>query len=147
MQEIRLTIRKRAFPSQGRVRLNVAHLPVLGIREGDRIDLVNEATQKTTTTTVIADTMVPEGQIRVSGEDLAVIGLPDGGEVLARRTPPLEEKIRQAAAGANTAFSKGVDELDEQVKKASGKIRAGAAKTAGTVKKTVEKATGPDDTL
>src|SRR5208337_359579 len=46
MQEVRLTIRKRAFPSQGRVRFNVAHLPELGIQEGERVDLINEGTKK-----------------------------------------------------------------------------------------------------
>ena len=46
MQEVRLTIKKRAFPSQGRVRLNVAHLPDLGILEGEHVDLINEATKK-----------------------------------------------------------------------------------------------------
>ena len=36
MQEVRLTIRKRAFPSEGRVRFNVAHLPALGIQDGEK---------------------------------------------------------------------------------------------------------------
>src|SRR5208337_2516477 len=44
MQEVRLTLKKRAFPSQGRVRFNIAHLPDLGIQEGDHVDLINEAT-------------------------------------------------------------------------------------------------------
>ena len=169
MQEVRLTIRKRAFPSEGRVRLNVAHLPELGIRDGDHVDLVNDATQQVVTTIVVADTMVQEGQIRVSAEDLEVLGLLDGGEVLVRRTPPLEEKVRKAAADANIAFAKGVDKLDDAVRKTAGEVKTGAEKTADslkkearkasdsigkaatstadTVKKTVKKATGPKDDL
>ena len=52
MQEVRLTIRKRAFPSEGRVRFNVAHLPALGIQDGGKVDLINEETKKSVTTSV-----------------------------------------------------------------------------------------------
>jgi hypothetical protein len=167
MQDVRLTIRKRAFPSHGRVRLNVAHLADLGIKDGEHADLINEAAKKTVTTMVIADTMVQKGQIRVSEEDLKTINLKDGENVLVRKTPPLQEKITQAAAGAGTSFSKGVDRLDKAVRKTTGDVKTGAAKTADSlkketkkasdsigkaaaksvrdVKKTVKKATGSDD--
>jgi hypothetical protein len=169
MQEIRLTVKKRAFPSQGRVRLNIAHLPGLGIKEGEPVDLINESTKKTVTTTVIADTMVREGQLRVSEEDLKTLGLQDDEEVLVRRAPPLQEKMKKAASDANIALSKGAGKLDKTVKKTAGDVRAGAEKAADTVKKetkkatdkvgkaaaktvkdvkkTVKKATGPRDTL
>ncbi|MGD0080126.1 MAG: hypothetical protein ABSB80_05710 [Methanoregula sp.] len=142
MQEVRLTIKKRAFPSQGRVRFNVAHLPDLGILEGEHVDLINEATKKTVTTSVIADTMVREGQIRVSEEDLKALGLQDEEEVLVRKTPPMEEKIKKAAADASKSFSKGLDKLDEKVKKTTGDVKAGTAKAADTVKKETKKASG-----
>ncbi len=142
MQEVRLTVKKRAFPSQGRVRLNVAHLPDLGILEGEYVDLINEATKKSVTTSVIADTMVREGQIRVSDEDLKTLGLQDDDEVLVRKTPPMEEKIKKAAAGASKSFSTGVGKFDEKVKKATGGVKAGAAKAADTVKKETKKASG-----
>lgn len=169
MKEVRFTIKKRAFPSQGRVRLNIAHLPDLGIHEGEHVDLVNEATKKTVTVTVIADTMVRVGHVRVSEEDLKTIGLNDDDEVLVKKTPPLQEKIKKAAADANKSFSKSVDKLDESVKKttvdvkakatkaadavkketkkASDKVGKAAAKTVKDVKKTVKKATGTDDQL
>jgi uncharacterized protein YjbJ (UPF0337 family) len=142
MQEVRLTVKKRAFPSQGRVRFNVAHLPDLGILEGGHVDLINESTKKTITTSVIADTMVREGQIRVSEEDLKALGLQDEEEVLVRKTPPLEEKIKKAAADANRSFSKGLDKLDEKVKKTTGDVKAGTAKATDTVKKETKKASG-----
>ena len=142
MQEVRLTIKKRAFPSQGWVRLNVAHLPDLGILEGEHVDLINEATKKTVTTSVIADTMVREGQVRVSEEDLRTLGLQDDEDVLVRKTPPLEEKIKKAAADANKSFKKGVDKFDEKVKNTSGNVKASAIKATDTVKKETKKASG-----
>ncbi|MHB8163295.1 MAG: hypothetical protein ACYDDV_02980 [Methanoregula sp.] len=140
MKEVRLTIKKRAFPSQGRVRLNIAHLPDLGIHEGEHVDLVNEATKKTVTVTVIADTMVRVGHVRVSEEDLKTIGLNDDDDVIVKKTPPLQEKIKKAAADANKSFSKSVDKLDESVKKTSADVKASAEKAAKTVKKETKKA-------
>ncbi|MDD1687380.1 hypothetical protein [Methanoregula sp.] len=140
MQEIRLTLKKRAFPSQGRVRINIAHLPELGIHEGDHVDLINEATKKTVTTSVIADTMVREGQVRVSEEDLKILGLDDDEEVLVRKTPPLDAKIKKAAADASTALSAGAKKLDGAAKKTAGDVKAGAAKATETVKKESKKA-------
>ena len=169
MKDVRLTIKKRAFPSQGRVRLNLAHLPELGIGEGDHIDLVNETTKKSVTATVIADTMVRVGHVRVSEEDLKTIGLNDDDDVLVRKTPPLQEKIKKAATDANKSLSKSVGKLDETVKKTSVDVKAGAekaadslkkgtktasdkvgkaaAKTVKEVKKTVKKVIGPKDEL
>jgi len=103
MQEVRLTLKKRAFPSQGRVRFNIAHLTDLGILEGDRVDLINESTKKIVTTSIIADTMVRQGQVRVSEEDLKSLGLQDEEEVLIRKAQPLQEKIKKAAADAGAA--------------------------------------------
>lgn len=147
MQEVRLTLKKRAFPSQGRVRINIAHLSDLGIKEGDNVDLINESTRKTVTSAVIADTMVRGGQIRVSEEDLKILGLSDDEEVLVVKTPPLQEKIKKAAGDAGTALSKGVDGLGKTAKKTAGDVKAGATKAAKSVKKTVKKATGPKGDL
>jgi hypothetical protein len=140
MKDVRLTVKKRAFPSQGRVRLNIAHLPDLGIHEGDHVDLINETTKKSVTTTVMADTMVRVGHVRVSEEDLKTIGLNDDDEVMVRKSSPLQEKIKKAAADAGKSVSKSVDKLDESVKKTAVKVKAGAAKTADTVKKETKKA-------
>ena len=169
MQEVRLTLKKRAFPSQGRVRINIAHLPDLGIQEGDKVDLINESSKKTVTTAVMADTMVREGQIRVSEEDLKLLGLSDDDEVLVKKALPVDAKIKKMAADANASFSKGVDSLDRSVRKTAGDVKAGAektgaalkketknatdsigkaaAKTVKDVKKTVKKAAGSDDDL
>src|SRR5512139_1675835 len=145
MQEVRLTIRKRAFPSRGRVRLNIAHLSDLAINEGDRVDLVNEATGRTVTATVIADTMVGKGQVRVSGEDLSALGLADNAGVIVRKTPPLEEKVRKTAGEVRSGAEKTAESFKKEARKASDTIGKAASKTAGDVKKAVRKATGDDD--
>ena len=127
MKEIYLTIRKRAFPSQGRVRFNITHLAELGIKEGDRIDLVNEATKKSVTVTVIADTIVREGQVRVSEEDAKSIGLNEDDTVLIRKSPPATDKIRKAA---DTEPGGDLDSPKENVKKRARKAKPGPAAAA-----------------
>jgi len=140
MQAIRLTVKKRASPGRGRVSLNIVQLPILGIIEGGSIELVNEATGKTITVTVIADTMVVEGQIRVSEEDLAALGLMDAATLLVRNATPLQEKIKKAAADANVRVSAGVDQLDRTLKKTSEDVAAEATKAADTMKQEMKKA-------
>jgi ribosomal protein L30/L7E len=169
MQGLRLKVKMRAFPSHGRVRLNAAYLPKLGITGEESVDLINEVSGKTATVIVIADTMVGEEEIRVSKEDLEALGLKDGDTVLVKKTPPLSEKIKKAADYASHGFTDGVGKLETSVRKTAGEVRAGAEKTTGTlkeetkkvsekvgkvaadttkkVKKTVEKATGPHDEL
>ena len=95
MKEIRLRIKKRAFPSHGRVRVNAHHLPDLDANEGDQVDLINEPAQKTVTVTLIADSMVGEGDIRVSEEDLKALGMKEADEVVVRRTPPVPGKSKK----------------------------------------------------
>jgi hypothetical protein len=140
MQDVRLTVKKRAFPSHGRVRLNAAVLPDLGVSDGEHVDLVNEIAKKSVSVTVIADTMVPAGQIRVSEEDLRTMGLTEGSEVLVRKTPPLQEKISKVAAGANASIAGGARKLDAAAKKTAGEVKAGASSAATALKKETKKA-------
>ena len=143
MQEVRFTLKKRAFPSQGRVRFNIAHLTDLGIQEGDHVDLINEATRKTVTTSIIADTMVRQGQIRVSDEDLRTLGLQDDDEVLVRKAQPLQDKIKKAAANVTTSLSKGAGRLDDAVRETAAGVKAEAEKIARPVKKAPETSPAP----
>ena len=156
MQEIRLTLRKRAFPSRGRARLNAAHLPGIGASDGGQADLINEATGASVTVAIVADTMVLEGQVRVSSEDLETLGLKENDSVLVRKTPPLNEKIRKVTEDAGTAARKHVDSLDRALTKTAGDVKAGAGratdsissaakKTAGDVEKAVKKVKGDGD--
>jgi hypothetical protein len=156
MQETRLTLKKRAFPSRGRARFNAIHLPGIGASDGGQADLINEATGTSVTVSIVADTMVLEGQVRVSPEDLETLGLKEGDTVLVRKTPPLNEKIRKVAEDAGTAARKHADSLDRVLTKTAGDMKAGAGKasdsiekaarkTAGDVKKAVKKAHGDED--
>jgi anaerobic selenocysteine-containing dehydrogenase len=139
MHEVRLTVKKRAFPSQGRVRLNIAHLSVLGIREGEYVDLVNEATKKSVKAAVIADTMVREGHVRVSEEDLKTVGLLDDEDVLVRKAQVSEGKIKKAAANAATLPSKDASKPDDAVGKTAGSLKKGTKKAADIVEKAAAK--------
>ena len=151
MQDVILIAKKRAFTSLGRVRLNVAHLDGLGIQDGERADLENSAAKKIVTVTVIADKQVPEGQVRVSTEDLASLGLGDGDKVAVRRSVPLNEKISKAATDAGTSVSKSAKkigtEVQKQTKQASEEISKAASKTTKKVKKTIKDAAGKGDEL
>jgi formylmethanofuran dehydrogenase subunit D len=140
MEGLQLKIKKRAFPSHGRVRLHESRLIDLKIVEGDHVDLINETTKKTVTVTVIADRMVGEDEIRVSEEDLKSLGLRDGNEVTIKKTLALQEKVKKAAGDVNTSFSAGVRILDDRMRKTAGEVQAGAAKTADTVKTGAKKA-------
>jgi hypothetical protein len=141
MQDVRLTIKKRAFPSHGRVRLNAAILPDLGVAEGGHVDLINEAAKKSASVTVIADSMVPAGQIRVSEEDLKTIGLSEGSEVLVRKSVAFKEKLSKAAAEANASLEKEAKKIDAAAKKTAGEVSTGATSAAKTLKKETDKAT------
>ena len=134
MTELRLIIKKRAFPSHGRIRLHESRLNDLNIFEGDKVDLINETARKTVTVVVIADRMVGEGEVRISEEDLKDLGLHDGNEVVIRKTPPLKEKMQKAADEANKSFSEGVGKLDSAVRKTGASVKTETAKTAETVK-------------
>ena len=135
VHEVRLTLKKRAYPSQGRVRFNIAHLTVIGIREGEHVDLVNEATKKSITATVIADTVVRPGQVRLSEEDLKILGLQDDDEILVRKTPPRQEKIKKDSESGETAGQIAVE------------VKVAAQKTAGSLKKDSVKASAKAGTI
>lgn len=140
MADLRLTIKKRSFPSHGRVRLHESRLTELEIAEGDHVDLLNETAKKAVTVTVIADRMVGEGEIRVSEEDLAALGLKEGSEVTVKKTPPLKEKIGAAAKDANRSFTEGVAKLDSAARKTGETMKTETKKAAETVKTTTKKA-------
>ncbi len=140
MEELHLKIRKRAFPSQGRVRINVGILPNLGIAEGDSVDLVNESTKKIISASTIADSMVGAGEIRVSEDDLKALGLKEGEEVLVRRTTPLKEKAAKVVDDTHKRLVKETEKLDTSIKKTAGEVRTTAGKTADTIKKEAGKA-------
>jgi len=131
MENLRLKIKKRAFPSHGRVRLHESQLTDLKIVNGDHIDLINESAKKTVTVTVIADTMVGRDEIRVSEEDLKSLGLNDGEEVSIKKSLGLKEKVTKVGSDVSAG-----------AKKAGAAVGKAAGDTANAVKKKVK---GKDD--
>jgi formylmethanofuran dehydrogenase subunit D len=142
MQEIELTIKKRAFPSKGRVRLHESKLTDLGIVNGDHVDLINETTKKTVTVTVISDTMVGTDEIRVSEDDLKALGLKEGDKVPVKKSLGLKEKLSKSSADVSAGAKKVGSDVATGAKKAGASVGKAAGGAADTVKKTVK---GKDD--
>jgi formylmethanofuran dehydrogenase subunit D len=149
MQEVRLTIKKRAFPSHGRVRLHESKLTDLGIVNGDHVDLINETAKKTVTVTVISDTMVGQDEIRVSEEDLKSLGLKEGDKVPVKKSLGLKEKLSKTSGDVSAGAKKVGSDVATGAKKVGGDVATGAKKAgasvgkaaggaADTVKKTVK---------
>jgi formylmethanofuran dehydrogenase subunit D len=139
MAELRLKIKRRAFPSEGRVRLNESVLTELSIQNGASVDLINSATNKSVSASVFTDSMVGKGQARVSEEDLKKIGLKDGDEVVVRVTPPLKEKVKKAADDTSGIVAKEAGKLGEKAKKTAGEVKAGAGKAYESASKATKK--------
>jgi formylmethanofuran dehydrogenase subunit D len=142
MQEIELTIKKRAFPSKGRVRLHESKLTDLGIVNGDHVDLINETTKKTVTVTVISDTMVGQDEIRVSEEDLKALGLKEGDKVPVKKSLGLKEKLGKGTADVSAGAKKVGSDVATGAKKAGASVGKAAGSAADTVTKKVK---GKDD--
>jgi formylmethanofuran dehydrogenase subunit D len=142
MQEIELTIKKRAFPSKGRVRLHESKLTDLGIVNGDHVDLINETAKKTVTVSVISDTMVGQDEIRVSEEDLKALGLKEGDKVPVKKSLGLKEKLGKTTADVSAGAKKVGSDVATGAKKAGASVGKAAGGAADTVKKKVK---GKDD--
>ena len=142
MENLTLKIKKRAFPSHGRVRLHESRLSDLKIVNGDHVDLMNEAAKKTVTVTVISDTMVGVDEIRVSEEDLKSLGLSEGQEVSIKKSLGIKEKLSKAPADVATGAKKVGGDVATGAKKAGATVGKAAGDTADAVKKKVK---GKDD--
>ena len=135
MDNLTLKIKKRAFPSHGRVRIHESRLTDLQIVNGDHIDLMNETAKKTVTVTVISDTMVGKDEIRVSEEDLKSLGLKDGEEVSIKKSLGIKEKVSKTAGDVSTGAKKVGGNVATGAKKAGAAVGKAAGDTATTVKK------------
>jgi formylmethanofuran dehydrogenase subunit D len=142
MQEVSLTIKKRAFPSKGRVRLHESKLTDLGIVNGDHVDLINETAKKTVTVSVISDTMVGQDEIRVSEEDLKALGLKEGDKVPVKKSLGLKEKLGKSTADVSAGAKKVGSDVATGAKKAGASVGKAAGSAADTVTKKVK---GKDD--
>jgi K+/H+ antiporter YhaU regulatory subunit KhtT len=121
----------------------------LGAKEESKLEIVNEALDKSVTVTLFADSMVEEGYIRLSEEDLQSLGMSDGDTVIIRKKPPLTEEMRERAGEMRERAGETVERVSEEIEKAgesvrkeTEKARAGAARAADTVRERAGKAYG-----
>jgi anaerobic selenocysteine-containing dehydrogenase len=142
MDNLTLKIKKRAFPSHGRVRIHESRLSDLQIVNGDHIDLINETAKKTVTVTVISDTMVGKDEVRVSEEDLKSLGLREGEEVSIKKSLGIKEKASKTAGDVSAGAKKVGSDVATGAKKAGAAVGKAAGSAADTVKKKVK---GKDD--
>lgn len=142
MDEVKLKIRKRAVKSRGRARLHTSMLEKLDAKEESKLEIVNENLDNSVTVTLFADSMVEEGYIRLSEEDLQSLGMSEGDTVIIRKKPPLTKEIREKAEETVERVSEEFEKVGESVRKEAGKARAGAGRAADTVKGSANKAYG-----
>lgn len=143
MESVQLIIQERAFPSRGRARLNESYLKKLGIKEGDEVDLFRDEGAKPVAVTVFADTLVEEGHIRLSTEDIASIGVPPGTRITVKKRPPLADRVKKGAKESAESVKSGAkvaaDSLKSKTTKVEKDLREGAASAKDTIDKGTEK--------
>lgn len=146
MDEVTLKIRKRAMSSKGRARIHSDVFDTLGLAEGDSLDLTDPSGKKSVTVTAFADSLVEEGYIRLSAEDIGALGLAEEGTVRAKKTPPLAEQAKAFAKGAADGISKDIGKARESVESGTKAAAAKADETgkalAGAASKAAKKADG-----
>lgn len=141
-----MKIQERAFPSRGRARLNEVYLTQLGIKEGDEVDLFKEPSSKPVAVTVFADTLVDEGYIRLSTEDIANIGVAPGTTITVKKRPPLADRVKKgakdsaesvriSAKGAADTIRGRAKEAEKDLKESTSAAKDTLEKSTGAVKK------------
>lgn len=142
MEEVRLKVQKRAFPSHGRARLHTSMLSKLGADEGSKLVIANESKGTSVTVTLFADSMVEEGYIRLSPEDLTALGLFEEDTVIISKKPPISQEVRERAARTADQVSERIERAGETVRKEAGKAKEETIQAAGAVKEEMAKAYG-----
>lgn len=128
-----MKIQKRAVPSHGRARLHKSMLSELGAQEGNKLELINDAENKSVTVTLFADSLVEEGYIRLSAEDIESIGLQEGDTVVIRKKPPLPDQVRREAGEAAELISEGIERVGERAGEAAARVSEGMGKAGDRV--------------
>jgi len=146
MDSLKLKIQERAFPSRGRARLHETYLKQLGIKEGDEVEISFEGAAKTGIVTVFADTLVEEGHIRLSPQDIAAIGAAPGSTVTVKKRPPLVERVKKGAEDTAGKVKEGAGQVAEKIKggapQAAEKVKEGVGQAAEIVKEEAAAAKG-----
>jgi len=130
MEETILQAVKRAMPGHGRARIHEKLLTILGVGDQTEVEVTSEGGQ-ILTLTVFADDLVEEGTIRIGGDDLKKLGIPDGGKVAVKRKIPLDEQIKTAAEVT-------ADQIGTKAKEFSEKVREDTKQFTDKVSQTVK---------
>lgn len=122
MEGIELSIQIRAFPSEGRARVHESVLSLLGVKEGEAIEVKNvpyseDQKPKKITLTIYADTMVEEGAIRISPQDVAKLAVAEDVIVHVQRKVPLTEKISLKMGMAGNSVKEGAEDMGESIER------------------------------
>jgi len=134
MDEIQLIAQKRAFPSRGRARIHSDTLPTLGIEEGAAIEVGILDAEKWISVTAFSDSLVESGHIRLSEEDLKVLGASEGSKLRVRRKAGMSEQVKGAVTGAKDAVTGGVGKAGDSIKGVTPEsVKAGASSTAAGI--------------
>ncbi len=138
MDFVKLKVQERAFPSRGRARLHERYLKQLDINEGDEVEISVEGAEKPGIVAVFADTLVEEGHIRLSPQDIAAIGAAPGSTVTVKKRPPLVDRVKKGAEDTAGKVREGAGQAAEKIKggvpQASEKVREGTAQAAEKVR-------------
>ncbi|MBU7048162.1 MAG: hypothetical protein HXS54_17135 [Theionarchaea archaeon] len=145
MDEVKLKIQKRAVPSHGRARLHTSMLSELGAQEGSKLEIINSASNKSVTVTLFADSLVEEGYIRLSAEDIEGLGLQEADTVVIRKKPPLPDAIKREAGEAADRISEGVEDIRERAGEAADRISEGVEKAGERAGVAAERISGEID--
>ncbi|MEI6292169.1 MAG: TrkA C-terminal domain-containing protein [Methanomicrobiales archaeon] len=141
MDEIQLIAQKRAFPSRGRARIHSDVLSELAIEEGATIEIGIPDADKWISATAFADSLVESGHIRLSEEDLKVLGASEGSKLRVRKKAGMTEQIKSSVTGAGASVSAGIGKAGESIKGTTPEsIKAGAAGAASSVSSGLGKA-------
>ena len=142
MESIELRIQQRAFPSKGRARLHESLLGKLDLKEGDEVELSVEKTVKPVIVTVFADSLVEEGYIRLSTEDIAKLGTAPGTMVTVKKRPALGDRMKKGAGdtveSVKTSAAQGSEAIKGGAQKASESIKSGASSAKESIEKGAE---------
>jgi hypothetical protein len=139
MDEIQLIAQKRAFPSRGRARIHSDVLSKLEIEEGASIEIGILDMDKWITATAFADSLVESGHIRLSEEDLKVLGASEGAKLRIRKKPALTEQIKTSVHGAGESI-KGASA--ESIKTGASDAAKGAGAALGKAGASISSAFG-----
>lgn len=117
MEERRLTVQKRAFPSKGRARVHTSVLSDLGVDERGDLDVWTTGLDRWITVSAYGDSMVQPDTIRLSEEDLAGLGADNGDEVIVKKARPLTDQVKDSAHAAAGQVASGFEDVKGKIAK------------------------------